>query len=74
MVLKKKILTPREHEVFMLLALRYSTQEIAIRLGISPKTTRNHISNVIQKLDVKNRVQALKELIKLGEINDFIVD
>ncbi len=64
----KKILTQREKEVFDLLVLNYSTSDIADLLGISEKTVRNHISNVIQKLDVRSRAQAIVELIKLNEI------
>lgn len=65
----KEILTRREKEVFNLLILNYSTDEIASHLNISEKTVRNHISNVIQKLGVKSRSAAIVELIKLTEIN-----
>lgn len=63
------ILTEREQEVFDLLVLNKSTKEIATFLGIHEKTVRNHISNVIQKLGVKGRTQAVIELAKLGLIN-----
>ncbi len=63
------ILTKREKEVFSLLVNNNSTKEIAIKLNISEKTVRNHISNVMQKLDVKGRAAAVVELIKLGEIS-----
>lgn len=66
--MKKKILTDREQEVFALLILNKTTEEIAKILKISEKTVRNHISNVIQKLGVKGRAQAIVELIKLKEI------
>ena len=66
--MKKSILTNREKEVFELLVLNKSTKEIADFLGISEKTVRNHISNAIQKLEVKGRAQAVVELLKLGEI------
>ncbi len=66
--MKKKILTDREQEVFNLLVLNKTTEEIANLLDISEKTVRNHISNAIQKLGVKGRAQAVVELIKLGEI------
>lgn len=66
--MKNSILTNREKEVFELLVLNKSTKEIADFLGISEKTVRNHISNAIQKLEVKGRAQAVVELIKLGEI------
>ena len=64
----KGILTDREQEVFELLVLNKSTKEIAEFLGISEKTVRNHISNTMQKLEVKSRSQAVVELLKLGEI------
>jgi len=66
--LKNSILTSREKEVFELLVLNKSTKDIADFLGISEKTVRNHISNAIQKLEVKGRAQAVVELLKLGEI------
>ena len=66
--MKKRILTDREQEVFNLLVLNKTTEEIANLLDISEKTVRNHISNAIQKLGVKGRAQAVVELIKLGEI------
>ena len=65
----KGILTPREQEIFELLVLNKSTKEIASILNISEKTVRNHISNTMQKLEVKSRAQAVVELIKLGEIS-----
>lgn len=62
------LLTKREKEIFYLLTLNYSTKDIAKKLCISEKTVRNHISNVIQKLGVESRIQAVLELIKLKEI------
>ena len=47
--MSKGILTKREREVFELLIKNYTTKEIAEKLGISEKTVRNHISNVMQK-------------------------
>ena len=43
-------------------------KDIARKLNISEKTVRNHISNVIQKLGVKSRIQAVFELIRLKEL------
>lgn len=65
----KKILTKREKEIFQLLIQNYSTYLIARKLNISIKTVRNHISNVIIKLGVIDRTQAILELIKLNELN-----
>jgi len=67
--MKKSILTLREKEIFLLLIKNKTTKEIASSLGISEKTVRNHISNAMQKLEVKGRTQAVIELIKLGEIS-----
>lgn len=64
-----KVLTKREKKVFELLILNKSTKDIAKELNISEKTIRNHISNVMQKLGVKGRTQAVIELIKLGELS-----
>ena len=60
------ILTEREKEVFNLLVANKTTKQIASLLYISEKTVRNHISNVIQKLGVKGRSQAIIELIKMN--------
>lgn len=65
---KSKFLTEREREIFKLLVKNYDTNEIALKFNISSKTVRNHISNVIQKLGVKGRSQAILELIKMNEI------
>ena len=67
--MKREILTKREKEVFNLLVKNKTTKEIAEELGISQKTVRNHVSNVIQKLDVKGRSGAVVELLKLNEIS-----
>ena len=67
--MNKKILTTREKEVFNFLVKNYTTKDIADKLNISEKTVRNHISNVMQKLEVKARTSAVIELIKLNEIS-----
>lgn len=63
------LLTKREKEIFLLLVASKSTKEIAKELCISEKTVRNHISNVIQKLGVESRIQAILELIRMKEID-----
>lgn len=65
----KAILTKREKQIFDYLITNKSTKEIAKKLGISEKTVRNHISNVMQKLGCKGRACAVIELLKLNEIN-----
>ncbi len=51
--------TTREREVFDLLARGGSTAEIAARLGIAPRTARNHIQNILGKLRVHSRLEAV---------------
>ena len=65
----QKILTTREKEIFEKLIQNYTTKEIAESLQISEKTVRNHISNAMQKLEVKGRASAVVELLRLGEIS-----
>ena len=67
--MRSTILTKREQEIFELLVRNKNTKEIALELGISEKTVRNHISNVMQKLGVKGRSSAVIELLKLNEIS-----
>ncbi len=67
--MNKSILTKREKEVFEQLIINKTTKEIANLLGISEKTVRNHISNVMQKLGVKGRANAVVELLRLNEIS-----
>lgn len=58
------LLTPRERQIFELLLKNENTNDIALKLNISEKTVRNHISNVICKLGVSSRTQAILELLK----------
>ena len=69
MDMKQKILTALEKEIFEKLIQNYSTNEIANSFHISEKTVRNHISNAMQKLEVKGRASAVVELLRLGEIS-----
>ena len=65
----KGFLTAREKKIFELLVMNYSTEDIAKNFGISSKTVRNHISNVIQKLGVRGRANAVITLIRMNEIS-----
>lgn len=62
------VLTNRERQIFNYLINNCSTKEIASILKISEKTVRNHISNVILKLDVKGRSQAIVKLLLMNEL------
>jgi len=52
-------LTAREREVLDLVARGLGNQEIARRLSISHRTARNHVSNILTKLQVSDRGQAI---------------
>lgn len=52
-------LTPREIEILQSLVKGWSTQEIADRLYISVATVRNHVQNILKKLDVHSKVEAV---------------
>lgn len=53
------LLTPREQEIFALIAVGKTDQEIADSLHIAPSTVRVHIHAVLQKLNAHDRTQAL---------------
>jgi len=53
-------LTQREHEVLALLADGLTNHEIADRLVISPITARNHVSNILTKLQVRSRRDVIR--------------
>jgi DNA-binding CsgD family transcriptional regulator len=62
-------LTQRELEVIQLLAEGATNSEISERLFISPKTTKNHLAAIFQKLDVTNRTQALVRAVVMGLVS-----
>lgn len=59
-------LTDREHEILELIAAGRSNGEIAQRLAISAKTVRNHVANVLNKLQVASRSQAIVRAREAG--------
>src|SRR3954452_16008920 len=62
-------LSPREHDVLALLAEGYDNGEIANRLYVSPSTVKNHVSHLLEKLGVDNRVQAATIAIRQGLVD-----
>jgi DNA-binding NarL/FixJ family response regulator len=59
-------LTEREREILDLVARGLSNAEITQRLVLSPKTVRNHISNIFSKLQVADRAQAIVRAREAG--------
>jgi DNA-binding NarL/FixJ family response regulator len=59
-------LSEREHEVLVLVEQHLANPEIAARLGLRPKTVRNHISNIFTKLQVTDRTQAILRAREAG--------
>lgn len=53
-------LTDREYEILTLIAQRKSNADIAALLVLSPKTVRNHVSNILSKLQVADRAEAMR--------------
>lgn len=60
------LLTRRECEVLQLLADGKSNRGVAESLYISEKTVKNHVSNILQKMDCNDRTQAVVSAIKNG--------
>jgi DNA-binding NarL/FixJ family response regulator len=58
--------TPREAEVVKLIAEGYSSQEIACHLTISRKTVDRHRENILEKLEVRDRVDVTRYAIRAG--------
>ena len=59
-------LSDRETEVLRLIANGKDNSEIAQELHISPKTVKNHISNILMKLQIENRIQAAVYAVRSG--------
>jgi PAS domain S-box-containing protein len=62
-------LTGREREVLSVLAQGFSTRDIARSLSISPSTARNHIRNILQKLQVHSRLEAVVYALEHGLVS-----
>jgi DNA-binding NarL/FixJ family response regulator len=59
-------LSPREHEIVSLLGSGASNKEIAHRLNLAEGTVKNHVTNILTKLDVRDRTQAAIRARQLG--------
>ncbi len=65
-LLGERILTPREIEVLYHVARGETDQEIADRLYLSRRTVSSHVSNILGKLDVPNRRDAVATAFRIG--------
>ncbi len=59
---KWQSLTEREQQVAALICLQYRTQQIAARLQIAPETVRSHVHNLLNKMNLPNRI-TLRQLL-----------
>ena len=59
-------LTERETEILRLMAGGYSNKEIANSLGVAEGTVKNHVSNILSKLGVRDRTRAVLKALELG--------
>jgi two-component system, NarL family, response regulator DegU len=63
-----RLITKREEEVLQLIADGCSTPEVAQQLFISQKTVKNHLAAIYQKLDARDRTQAVVRAVRMGII------
>ena len=61
-------LSPRENEVFRLIARGYSNQQIARHLVVSETTVKTHVTRILTKLDLRDRVQVVVLAYEAGVI------
>lgn len=61
-------LTDRETEILRLMAGGYSNKEIANSLGVAEGTVKNHVSNILSKMGVRDRTRAVLKAFELGLI------
>ncbi len=59
-------LSPRETEILTLVTRGLSNKEIAHELGISHQTVKNHMTKILQKLDLLDRTQAAVYALSRG--------
>jgi DNA-binding NarL/FixJ family response regulator len=61
-------MTPRETEILRLMAGGYSNKEIARALDVAEGTIKNHVSNILSKMGVRDRTRAVLKAIEAGFI------
>jgi DNA-binding NarL/FixJ family response regulator len=65
---KEETLTGREVEILRLMTGGYSNREVATALDLSEGTVKNHVSNILSKLGVRDRTRAVLKAIEKGII------
>ena len=60
------VISAREEEVLQLVADGFSLPEVAEKLFISQKTVKNHLASIYQKLDARDRTQAVLRAVRMG--------
>ena len=65
----ERLVTKREEEVLQLIADGCSTPEVAAQLYISQKTVKNHLASIYQKLDARDRTQAVLQAVRMGIVS-----
>lgn len=68
---KKNILTNKEIEVLKLISQDKTRKEIAMEMYISEKTVTNHISSILDKLEVRSRIGAIMKGVEIGIIDSW---
>ena len=69
-MMKSFSLSPREREVLKWLRLGKTSWDISVIMRISERTVNYHVNNIMKKLDVTNRLQAVSEAMNLALIDD----
>lgn len=68
-VIENPILSPREIEIIILIALEYSGKEISEKLFISSHTVETHRKNIMRKLNIRSTIGLVKYALKNNLIN-----
>lgn len=66
---EERVVTKREEEVLQLIADGGSTSEVAEQMYISQKTVKNHLASIYQKLDARDRTQAVLRAVRMGIVS-----
>lgn len=68
-VINSEVLSPREHEIFLLLAQGRKNRDIGAQLSISTRTVDTHRSNILKKLNLHSNAELVRLAISEGLVN-----